>query len=49
MKIFRNDKVILIKEYDKLKMVGSEYEVANITDTSVVLRDAIRKIASGKL
>jgi hypothetical protein len=43
--IFRNDKVILIKEYDKLKMVGSEYEVANITDTSVVLRDAVRKIA----
>lgn len=29
--IFRNDKVVLIKEFDKMSTVGQEYEIANIT------------------
>lgn len=47
--IFRNDKVVLIKEFDKMSTVGQEYEVANITDTAVVLRDATTKIAVGAI
>lgn len=47
--VFRNDKVILIKEFDKMKTVGQEYEVANITNTSVVLRDVSTKIAVGAI
>lgn len=47
--IFRNDKVVLIKEFDKMSTVGQEYEVANITDTAVVLRDTTTKIAVGAI
>lgn len=47
--IFRNDKVVLIKEFDKMSTVGQEYEVANITDTAVVLRDVTTKIAVGAI
>lgn len=47
--IFRNDKVVLIKEFDKMSTVGQEYEVANITDTAVVLRDVTTKIAIGAI
>lgn len=45
MNIIRNDKVVLIQEFDKLNSVGMTYEVANITDNVVVLRDAKSKIA----
>lgn len=45
--IFRNDRVILVKEYDKLKAVGDVFEVANVTDTSVVLRHPTTKVAVG--
>ena len=47
--IFRNDKVVLIKEFDEMCTVGQEYEVANITDTAVVLRDITTKIAVGAI
>lgn len=45
MNIVRNDKVILIKEMDNLKLVGETFEVANITDTSVIIRDMKSKVA----
>lgn len=47
MNVVRNEKVILIKEMGNMKMVGQVYEVANITDTAVVLRDVNSKIAIG--
>lgn len=47
--IFRNDKVVLIKEFDKMSTVGQEYEVANVTNTAVVLRDVTTKIAVGAI
>lgn len=47
--IFRNDKVVLIKEFDKMSTVGQEYEVANVTNTAVVLRDTTTKIAVGAI
>lgn len=31
MDILRGDRLILTKEYDKMKMVGMTYEVANIS------------------
>lgn len=49
MFILRNDKVILIKEFGELKVVGETFEIANITDTAVVLRDAKNKIAVGAI
>jgi hypothetical protein len=45
MNIVKNDRVYLIKEMGDLKMVGEAFEVANITDTSIVLRTADKKIA----
>lgn len=45
MNIMRNDKVILIKAMDNLQVVGETFEVANITETTVVLRNAISKVA----
>lgn len=47
MFILRNDKVVLIKEMGELKIVGETFEVANVTETAVVLRDAKNKIAVG--
>lgn len=47
MNILRNDKVILTQETDKMKQVGGLFEVANVTDTFVVLRDATSKVAVG--
>lgn len=47
MFILRNDKVILVKEMGELKIVGETFEVANVTETAVVLRDAKSKIAVG--
>lgn len=49
MFILRNDKVVLIKEFGELKIVGETFEIANITDTAVVLRDARNKIAVGAI
>ena len=48
MSVFRNDKVMLTKEYENMN-VGKIYEVANITDTVVVLRDADNKVAVGAI
>lgn len=45
MNIVRNDKVILVKEMENLKLVGETFEIANIVDDSVVIRDAKSKIA----
>lgn len=47
MNIMRNDKVILIKAMGNLQTVGETFEVANVTDTAVVLRNAVNKIAVG--
>lgn len=47
MFILRNDKVVLIKEMGELKIVGETFEVANVTETAVVLRDTKNKIAVG--
>ena len=41
MNIFRNDHVMLTKDFGNLN-VGMVYEVANITETSVILRDAYK-------
>lgn len=45
MNIIRNDRVVLIKEMESLKQVGNAFEVANILDDAIVLRDADTKIA----
>lgn len=45
MYIFRNDKVMLVKEVGNLNLVGEIYEVANITNTSVIIRDVNSKVA----
>lgn len=47
MNILRNDKVILTKEMGDLRMVGEAYEVANVVEDRVVLRDAKTKVAVG--
>lgn len=39
MNIVKGDKVAMIKGLESLSLVGEVFEVANITDTSVVLRD----------
>ena len=45
MNIVRNDKIILVNEMENLKLIGETFEVANIVNDSVVLRDAKSKIA----
>lgn len=45
MSIMRGDKVVLVKEHDKMKMVGAIVEVGNVTETSVVLRNPKTKVA----
>lgn len=45
MNVIKNDKIILIKPMDSLQTVGETYEIANILENSVVLRDARTKIA----
>ena len=47
MNILKNDKFMLIKAIEKLNKVGEIYEVGNITDTAVVMRDARTKVAIG--
>lgn len=49
MNIVRNDKVVLIKEMESIKLVGETFEVANIVDTSVILRDPNSKVAVGAI
>lgn len=49
MNILRNDKVILIKAMDNLQTVGETFEVANVTETAVILRNASNKIAVGAI
>lgn len=45
--VLKYDRVVLVKEFGKMKMVGEVYEVANITETAFVLRDAKNKVAVG--
>ena len=45
MSIMRGDRVVLVKEYDKMKMVGATLEVGNITETAVILRKPADKVA----
>lgn len=45
MNILRNDEVTLIKAFENLKKIGETYEVANITDTKIVIRDRNSKLA----
>lgn len=45
MSIMRGDKVVLIKEHAKMKMVGATVEVGNITETFIVLRNPKTKVA----
>lgn len=47
MNIMRNDKVILTKAMGNLQVVGETFEVANVTETAVVLRNAKNKVAVG--
>ena len=44
--IFRGDKVVLVKPFGKIQDVGNEYEVADFTNTTVILRDCKTKIAA---
>lgn len=43
--IIKNDKVVLVKAFEKLQEVGKEYEVANFTDDLLVLREIKTKVA----
>ena len=45
MSIMRGDKVVLVKEHEKMKMVGATLEVGNVTETAVVLRNPVTKVA----
>ena len=47
MNIMRNDKVILTKAMGNLQVVGETFEIANVTETAVIIRNAINKIAVG--
>lgn len=47
MNILKNDKFMLIEAIEKLNKVGEIYEVGNVTNTAVVMRDARTKVAVG--
>ena len=49
MNIMRNDKVILTKAMGNLQVVGETFEVANVTETAVILRNASNKVAVGAI
>lgn len=49
MNIVRNEKVVLLKPIKSLQTVGEIYEIANLTDTAIVLRDVNTKIAVGAI
>lgn len=47
MNIIKNDKVVLVNEFESLKVVGQMFEVANIVPGgSVILRDYRTKVAA---
>lgn len=43
--IMRYDKVILTKEFGKLKKVGETFEVGDMTESHIIIRDCKSKIA----
>lgn len=45
MTLFKNDKVVLIKYYQGKLIVGETYEIGNITETSIIIRDRVSKVA----
>lgn len=47
MTVMKYYKVVLVKEFGRLNTVGKMYEIANITDTTFILRDAKTKVACG--
>ena len=47
MNVVMGEKVILTNPIDKLKSVGAVFEIANIVDNYIVLRDAKTKVAVG--
>ena len=47
MNIMRGDKVVLVKGMDSFKKVGETFEIANITETKIILREVTSKIAVG--
>ena len=49
MNILKGDKIVLMKEWGQMKTVGEVYEVANVLETYVVLRDSKTKIAIGAI
>ena len=49
MNILRNDKVILTNVMGNFQFVGETFEVANITETAVVLRNERTKVAVGAI
>ena len=44
--VFRGDKVVLMKPFDKMQNIGNMYEVADFTNTNIVLRDCATKVAA---
>lgn len=45
MNVFKNEKYVLVKKFNDLNVGGTIFEVANFTDTAIVLRNATTKIA----
>ncbi len=45
--VLKGDVVTLIRAMGDLKLVGETFEVANVTETAIVLRDIKTKIAVG--
>lgn len=43
--VMRNDKVTLTQEFGKLKLVGEVFEVGDITDKAIIIRDMRTKVA----
>lgn len=49
MNIMRNDKVVLTKVMGNFQVVGETFEVANVTETAVVLRNERTRVAVGAI
>ena len=45
MKIVKGDKVIMTNGLERVNLIGETFEVANLTETSAVLRDPKTKVA----
>lgn len=45
MNICKGDNIVLVKEFNDKLNIGETYEVGNLTDTSVIVRDATTKVA----